>query len=125
MPFPLGCKNICERLKIMNAPRYSLGYKFCRVCEAAFITTKRTCQCCGRWLRIRRHSGRNKRERAGHSSLDKRIRRRATNRRYYLKNAKKLIAGALERYYRKKKANNVINKVQVPVISYNNGCKRP
>ena len=82
----LSCKNICERIKAMNSARYVLGLKWCRLCEAAFDTTKRFCECCGRWLRTKAHSSTSIRKRAGikgKSSLDKMIAVREKNREYF------------------------------------------
>lgn len=140
MPFPLGCKNICERLKLFSHPRYKQGLKFCRICEAAFKTVKDFCECCGIRLRVTRHDKTTPTQRQKHGRLNRLIRRAqkkrqharqyyskwkndpsfkakraARDRSYYLRNAKRIKARALEYFYRRKKAKKQI--VQIPVIS--------
>jgi hypothetical protein len=80
LDYILSCRNICLRIKKFSAPRYKLGLKFCRLCEAAFDTTKKICECCGTWLRTKRHAWDKRGEL---SRLDKRIKLREQGRTYF------------------------------------------
>ena len=47
------CRNMCLRL-YANAEasgHYSAGTKYCRTCEYYLITSKMSCECCGKQLR--------------------------------------------------------------------------
>lgn len=47
-------QNICERLGVKLSPgKYKLGFRFCRICNRAFLTEKYKCPCCGSGLRTK------------------------------------------------------------------------